>query len=220
MRRHTGDVLLNSSMTGAQGVVIIPTAFSSGQIGASLVNTAKLRKVVRLNLKDFKAGDRFCTYTLTGNEGEDFSRKVYVNGTGNNLPAGGPDDYASIKANSTIIGDEIRIIMPPLSAVYVLIEPGTKTLAINNEVTAAEVPSENADITIYPNPSDGTFYIKNLPPDVNRIEIKDMKGSSMVSKSGEINSDEEIMHVHLAPGIYFISFSGDGFSATRKLIIK
>lgn len=220
MRRHTGDVMLNSSMTGAAGVVITPTAFSSGQIGASLVNTSKIRKVVRLNLKDFKAGNRFYTYTLTGNEGEDFSRKVYVNGAGNNLPAGGPDTYETIRANSTIIGDEIRIIMPPLSAVYILIEPGTKTLAINNEVTAVEKLPEDADITIYPNPSGGIFHIKNLPSGTQKIEIKDMKGNSLFSKSGEIGADEEAIHLHLVPGIYFIIFGGDNFFATRKLIIK
>jgi hypothetical protein len=220
MRRHTGDVLLNSSMTGAAGVVITPTAFSSGQTGASLVNTSKVRKVVRLNLKDFRVGDRFYTYTLTGNEGEDFSRKVYVNGTGTNLPSGGPDGYETIKSSSTIIGDEIRIIMPPLSAVYVLIEPGTKTLAINNEVTAADVPSQDQDITIYPNPSGGTFHIMDLPADVNMIEIKDLKGRSLFSKSGDINTDDELLHVPLAPGVYFISFSGDSFIFTRKLIIR
>jgi aspartate 1-decarboxylase len=220
MRRHAGDVMLNSSMTGAPGVVIIPTAFSSGQIGASLINTAKISKVVRLNLKDFKAGDRFYTYTLTGNEGEDFSRKVYVNGTGNNLAAGGPVDYETIKANATLIGDEIRIKMPPLSAVYVLIEPGTRTLTINNEVTAVESSLADEEISIYPNPSEGSFHIKNLPRNVSRIEIKDMKGSTRFSKSGEISSSEEIANVPLAPGVYFISIKGKGFNVTRKLVIK
>ena len=56
MRKHTGDVLLKSSMTGAPAVVVIPTAFSSGQIGASLINTAKVKKVVRLNLKGLQGG--------------------------------------------------------------------------------------------------------------------------------------------------------------------
>ena len=111
MRRHTGDVLLNSTMTGASGVVITPTAFSSGQIGASLVNTSKVRKVVRLNLKDYKVGERFYTYTLTGTEGEDFSRKVFVNGTGGTLAAGGPSDYETLKADGYIIGDEIKIVL-------------------------------------------------------------------------------------------------------------
>ncbi len=138
MRRHTGDVLLNSAVTGAPGVVITPTAFSSGQIGASLVNTTRVRKVVRLNLKDYKVGERFYTYTLTGTEGEDFSRKVFINGTGGTLAAGGPVNYETLKANGYVIGEEIKIILPPLSAVYVLVEPGTKELTINNVVTAME----------------------------------------------------------------------------------
>ena len=94
--------------------------------------------MVRLNLKDYKVGDRFYTYTLTGTEGEDFSRKVFVNGAGPALVAGGPADYESIKASSSLIGEEIKIVLPPLSAVYVLVEPGTKTLAINNESHQSE----------------------------------------------------------------------------------
>ncbi len=103
MQKFTGDVLLSSTMTGADGMVVIPTAFHSGQVGVTLVNTTRLKKVVRLNIADFGFGDRYYTYTLTGTEGEDFSRKVYVNGFGNDLVAGGPEKYDSIKANAFLI---------------------------------------------------------------------------------------------------------------------
>jgi hypothetical protein len=220
MRKHTGDVLLNSSMTGATGVVVIPTAFSSGQTGASLVNTAKVQKVVRLNLKNYKVGDRFYTYTLTGTEGEDFSRKVFVNGTGSVLIAGGPENYKSIKANSSVIGEEIRIKLPPLSAVYVLIEPGTKTLAVNNEVTSVGLTPADDQIMIYPNPSDGSFTVKDLPEFVSRIEIQDMIGVTVFLKDNGIDASETQLHTGLAPGMYLISFIGDGQSVTKKLVIK
>jgi len=220
MRKHTGDVLLNSSMTGAPAVVVIPTAFSSGQIGASLINTAKIKKVVRLNLKDYKVGDRFYTYTLSGTEGVDFSRKVFVNGVGPALVAGGPADYESIKASSSLIGEEIRIIIPPLSAVYVLVEPGTKTLAINNEVTSTGTTPEDDLIIIYPNPSEGSFTVKYLPEFVSRIEIQDIRGATVFVKDIGIDAPETQLHTGLVPGVYLISFSGDGHSVTRKLAIK
>jgi aspartate 1-decarboxylase len=220
MRKHTGDVLLNSSMTGASAVVIIPTAFSSGQIGASLINIAKVKKVVRLNLKDYKVGDRFYTYTLTGTEGQDFSRKVFVNGTGPALVAGGPADYESIKAGSSLITEEIRIVLPPLSAVYVLVEPGTKTLAINNEVTSAAVTPEEGQISIYPNPSDGSFTVRNIPGFVSRIEIQDLNGVTVFSKENGTDTSETKLTTRLTPGTYLISFRGKDRSVTKKIIIK
>ena len=220
MRKHTGDVLLNSSMTGASAVVVIPTAFSSGQIGASLINTAKVKKVVRLNLKDYKVGDRFYTYTLTGTEGQDFSRKVFVNGTGPSLVAGGPADYESIKAGSSLITEEIRIVLPPLSAVYVLVEPGTKTLAINNEVTSVRVTPEDSQISIYPNPSDGSFTIKNIPGFVSRIEIQDLNGATVFSQENGADTSETKLTTRLTPGTYLISFRGKERSVTKKIIIK
>ena len=220
MRRHTGDVLLNSSMTGATGVVIIPTAYSSGQIGASLINTAKVRKVVRLNLKNYKAGERYYTYTLTGTEGEDFSRKVFVNGSGNTLEAGGPENYKSIKANSSVTGDEIKIILPPLSAVYILVEPGTKTLAINNEVTSVDLTPSEDNILFFPNPSDGSFTVKNMPENVNRIEIMDLKGTVVFIKNDLAGASELLLQTGLVPGAYLINFRDGNHSITRKLIIN
>jgi hypothetical protein len=220
MRRHTGDVLLNSAITGAPGVVIAPTAFSSGQLGASLVNTTRVRKVVRLNLKDFKAGDRFYTYTLTGTDGEDFSRKVYVNGTGGSLPAGGPLNYESIKANGYLTGDEIKIVLPPLSAVYLLVEPGTKVLAINNVVTAVDHNGAEGEFVVYPNPSSGSFTIGNMPGNAGIIEITDLRGGVLYRKTKEKGSPETTIDPRLPAGIYLICLQTEGHTLTKKLIIK
>lgn len=220
MRRHTGDVLLNSAVTGATGVVITPTAFSSGHIGASLVNTTKVRKVVRLNLKDYGVGERFYTYTLTGTEGQDFSRKVFVNGIGGNLAAGGPDGYEAIKADAVVIGEEIRINLPPLSAVYLLVEPGTKQLAINNEVTSAERVREDDALTVWPNPSHGTFTVRNIPGNVNRIEISDLHGSFLLRRETARGEQELTLSTSMKPGIYLVTLYGDNYTVTRKLIIK
>jgi aspartate 1-decarboxylase len=179
-----------------------------------------VRKVVRLNLKNYRVGERYYTYTLTGTEGEDFSRKVFVNGSGNALVAGGPEDYATIKAKSSVIGDEIKIVLPPLSAVYLLIEPGTKTLAINNQVTSAGLTPAEDQIIVYPNPSDGSFTVKNLPGNVSRIEIQDLKGTMVFTKNDVANSSEVSLHTGLAPGVYLINFRIDNHSVVRKLIIK
>jgi aspartate 1-decarboxylase len=220
LQRHTGDVLLNSSMTGATGIVTIPTAFSSGHISAAIVNTTKIQKVVRLNLKNRKVGERYYTYTLSGTTGEDFSRKVFVNGLGTPLVAGGPSDYLAIKANSSLIGDEIRLKIPPLSAVFILIEPGTKELVINNEVTAIEKPSLDENITIFPNPGSGDFTITGIPANVTGVDIKDINGRSVYQKQNGINIPEENFKLRLLPGIYFITLKGYNRNITRKLVVK
>lgn len=220
MRRHTGDVLLKSTVTGAPGVVITPTAFSSGHIGASLVNTTKVRKVVRLNLKDYGVGDKFYTYTLTGTEGVDFSRKVFVNGSGNNLEAGGPDNYETLKARAVVIGDEIKFILPPLSAVYILVEPGSKTLAINNEITSVNSVIPDADFLIWPNPSTGTITAGNLPPGTGRIEISDIRGSILLKREVTNDGSDLTLSTGLKKGVYFIRLSGAGSTVTKKLIIN
>lgn len=220
MRRHTGDVLLKSAVTGAPGVVVTATAFSSGHLGASLVNTAKVRKVVRLNLKDYGVGERFYTYTLTGTEGEDFSRKVFVNGTGGTLAAGGPLNYEAIKANAVIIGDEIRIDLPPLSAVYLLVEPGTKQLAVNNEVTSVSPTVSDDTVVVWPNPSPGSFTLENLPDNVMRVEISDLRGSVALRKEPEEGARELVFSTGLPPGIYLATIIGKSYIVTKKIIIK
>jgi len=220
MRRHTGDVLLRSTVTGAQGVVITPTAFSSGHLGASIVNTTKVHKVVRLNLKDYGVGDRFYTYTLTGTEGQDFSRKVFVNGTGGTLTAGGPDSYETIRADAVVIGDEIRINLPPLSAVYILVEPGTRQLAISNEVTSADPVRSDDSVTIWPNPSEGNFTVTGMPDHVSRMEISDLRGNLLLSRETGRGEHEVTLDTDFVSGIYLVTLYGDNYTVTRKLIIK
>ena len=220
LRKFTGDVLLNSTITGAPGVNVIPTAFHSGQVGAAIVNTSKTQKVVRLNLKNFRAGERYYTYTLTGTAGIDFSRKVFVNGIGNTLVAGGPADYESIKANSSVIGDEIRIKADPLSVIFILIEPGTKELVINNEVTSVERPSYNSTVGIFPNPAPGSFTVTGIPPLTASIEIKDISGRTVFTVNEPPFSTDKKLITSLLPGVYFLILEDKDHRTTKKLIIK
>jgi len=220
MQKFTGDVLLNSAMTGAAGMVVIPTAFQSGQVGVILINTARIQKVVRLNIADFGFGDRYYTYILTGTAGEDFSRKVYVNGTGNELVAGGPEDYESIKADAFLIADEVKIKAPPLSVTCVLIEPGTRELVINNEVTSVDENDDTATIDIFPNPSSGMVSISTIPPDITEIEISDLCGKRVYIHPADFTGTDITLDLNLLPGIYFINLSGSDHRITKKLIIR
>jgi hypothetical protein len=220
LQKFTGDVLLNYSSTGATGIVMIPTAFHSGQFGGAIINTTRIQKVVRLNIKNFRFGDRYYIYTLTGSPNVDFSRKVFVNDLSNSLSAGGPDDYESIKANSSTINDEIKIMAPPLSAVFVLVEAGTKELIINNQVTAAEKSRYDENVEIYPNPAHGAFKITNIPAGVSVIEIKDFTGRTVYREDDNIGIPDATLTINLLPGIYVVKLYGKNQHFTKKLVVN
>lgn len=221
LQKFTGDVMLNSTIAGTPGIEIIPTAFNSGQVGAAIINTSKIQKVVRLNIKNFKFGDRYFTYTLTGNTGEDFSRKVFINGIGNNLDAGGPDNYESIKANSSLITDEIRIKIPPLSVTYVLVEPGDKELTVNEDVAGVRTISEIDNIRVIPNPSNCQFSIINIPEDIDKLEILNISGRIIYTETVSGNTYYgNTARCQLAPGVYFLQLKSMRRGIVKKLVVN
>jgi len=220
LQRFTGDVLLKSYQVGGSGVTIIPTAFKSGQVGAAIINTASYDKTVRLNIKNFGFGNRYYTYTLTGTAGETFSRKVYVNGTGNSLVAGGPDNYETLNAYSSNIGDEIRITLPARSSTFVLIENGTKELVVNDNITDVNETGDEDNIIIYPNPADEEFNIINIPSCIKAIEIRDLTGRTLYhDQAGKFDQNITI-ESRLTPGIYFVTLYGGSKPITRKLVVR
>jgi hypothetical protein len=221
LQKFTGDIMLNSTMVGGSGIVTIPTAFQSGQVGTVIINTTRNQKVVRLNIQNFKFGDRYYTYTLTGNPNEDFSRKVFVNGIGGTTSAGGPGNYESLKANSSLIIDEVRIKVPLLSVTYVLVEPGNKELIINEDIVGENKIPVNDYIRVLPNPSNGQFSIINIPEDIDKIEILNISG--MIVYSDAINGNifyGNAAKTPLAPGIYFVHLKGKGTNLVKKLVIS
>ena len=62
--------------------------------------------------------------------------------------------------------------------IFVLVEPGTRELIVNNEVPVDEIPSGD-EIVIYPNPGNGTFTITNIPHNLTALEIKDFLGRTV-----------------------------------------
>jgi hypothetical protein len=77
---------------------------------------------VQLDFKNFKPGGRYYWYVLTGGDGvSSFSRKVFVNGSGPSGIAGGPADYASLKAFSANASQGVKVSLPPMSVVCMVI---------------------------------------------------------------------------------------------------
>jgi hypothetical protein len=220
LQKYTGDVLLNSTINGNPKIVIFPTAFHSGQAGTAIVNMGTTQQTLRLNIENFRFGDRYYTYTLTGIPNTDFSRKVYVNDIGNSLDAGGPDDYENIKANSSQISDEIRIKIPPISVTYVLVEPGDKELIINDIVGVNDIPEVNS-ICVSPNPADGQFSILNIPDGFDKIEFFNISGIIINTDiiSGNTYHGDTSKN-HLEHGVYLLKLSGNGKRFVVKLVVN
>ncbi|GAB3027590.1 hypothetical protein GCM10027051_35650 [Niabella terrae] len=99
------------------------SSFSSGEMGAVLINSATTAKSVELQIDNFLKGDDYYWYTLNGGtDNGAFSRQVYVNGKGPAGVAGGPADYTSIPAYRASAAQGIRVTVPAQAAVYLVVD--------------------------------------------------------------------------------------------------
>src|SRR5690606_36589501 len=98
------------------------STFSSGEISLTLVNHGAMARNVQLDFKNFRPGNRFYWYVLSGGDGSGFSRKVLVNGSGPAGISGGPDNYASLEAYAAGALQGIRVALPPMSVVCMVVE--------------------------------------------------------------------------------------------------
>jgi hypothetical protein len=152
MQKYLGDILLKTKIKGTADIAAYPSSFSSGQKAAVLVNKGYYDQNLRINFQNGTIGDRYYYYTLIG--GTDvpaditrpFSRKVYVNGNGPSLVAGGPLSYDTLKAYSSLVGSQVIIPVPPFSVTYLLVDSGNRQLTINDSISALITWNNPADI--------------------------------------------------------------------------
>jgi hypothetical protein len=154
MQRFMGDVMVNSTIKGSSAIVAYSSTFRSGQVASMIVNKGSAEQYVRVNVENKKVGSRYYYYTLVGGTDDvpadvtrPFSRKVYVNGQGPSLVAGGPMNYPTLKANSGVIDNEIVVDAPPYSVTYLMIDSGSTELAINDTLRPTIQWSNPAAIT-------------------------------------------------------------------------
>lgn len=123
MQKMLGDRCINASVSGGSNINAYASTFSSGEIGVTLVNQSSSAQTIQLAYKNFNAGKKFYWYTLTGGtDNGSFSRKVFVNNQGTNLPAGGPSSYATVKAYSANASNGVYVKLPPMSVVYMVVD--------------------------------------------------------------------------------------------------
>lgn len=122
-QKFLGDRLINSSIASNTNVETYASSFSSGQVALTLVNKSTTAQTLEIKVQNFRMGSRYYWYTLSGGDDNgEFSRKVYVNGKTSSEAAGGPADYASLKAYSSSTQGGIKITIPSRSVVCMAID--------------------------------------------------------------------------------------------------
>ena len=122
-QKFLGDRLVSSSIQNTTDIVTYASSYTSGEVGITLLNKSTDAKTVEVKIQNFRKGDRFYWYTLTGgNDNGEFSRKVFVNERGSDYISGGPSNYASIKAYSSLAVNGIRVTVPARAVVFMAID--------------------------------------------------------------------------------------------------
>jgi hypothetical protein len=122
-QKFLGDRFITSSVANNANLETYASSFSSGQVGIAIVNKGTSAQDVRLNIQNFRIGNRFYWYTLSGgNDNGEFSRKVFVNNQGPGSVSGGPANYTSIKAFSATTANGVKVNVPARSVVHLVVD--------------------------------------------------------------------------------------------------
>ena len=129
LQRTIGDQLLQSHVKGDTTIHAYASRFSSGELSAAIVNSDTVAKTITIEPKHLEqpphsrgSGPMYYWYSLQGgNDNGEFSARVFVNGKGPDLAAGGPADYTTLKANAAAVSGGIRLTVPARGAVFVVI---------------------------------------------------------------------------------------------------
>ncbi len=122
LRKMLGDRLVSTAVETATSIKAYGSLFSSGEVGVILANTDSVAKTVAIKPDHWPAGRCFYWYALEGGrDNGEFSRKVQVNGHGTSAVAGGPSDYATLKADFSYTDKGIKVFLPARGAVFVVI---------------------------------------------------------------------------------------------------
>lgn len=143
------------------------------------------------------------------------------------------DNILSLTAGNTSSSGE-NLIIPtsfPTGNAYIIIEAdATKLISeadetnnidnipiiINSNVSVPAL-NDNNNVTIYPNPNQGSFFIKFLKDDNYSIKITDMLGNIVFSLN--TNQSDNFINLQCLNGIYLLIIESHDFNYCTKMII-
>lgn len=118
-----GDRLVPTTVVGNQNIKAYASTYTTGQSNVTVLNTSGTAQNIEIKTKNLSVGTRYYWYSLAGeNDNGEFSRKVKVNDEGTTNVAGGPQNYATLKAKSAVTTNGIRVTVPAWGSVYVMID--------------------------------------------------------------------------------------------------
>jgi hypothetical protein len=121
-QKFLGDRLI-SATSSTSDIVSYASSYSSGEVGVMMINTSTVDKAVEVKVNNFRKGNRFFWYTLTGaGDNGEFSRKVIVNGETTTAVSGGPPNYKTIAPMSAFVAGGVRVTVPARAVVFMTIE--------------------------------------------------------------------------------------------------
>lgn len=217
LQKFCGDHLIGSSVAGSSDILSYATAFSSGQLGLALFNKGSSNHTVKINFQDFAPGNRYYWYTLNGsNDNGEFSGQVIINGNPPTNASGGPLNYASLKPNSAAADNDIKLTLPPRSAVHLLVERNNGPTATN------DIDPAGKKIQVLNNPSDdGSFMLK-----MNGFSGTDRFDMNIFDATGKVVYTTRFAYSAIVPfnlyfssGLYHIKLQTKQGTTTRKLVI-
>jgi hypothetical protein len=116
-----GDQLITSTVSGNGDIVCYASKYSAGSaIGAIVVNKGSTDQVVSIAIPGNATLKYYYYYTLQGDQGVEFSRKVYINGQGPAGASGGPANYLSLPAYRSPVSGGIKVKVPTNGVVYIV----------------------------------------------------------------------------------------------------
>lgn len=216
-QQYFGDRMVASTVSDTSNIVCYASTFSSGQCGLVLVNKGTAAQVVKMDFFNFTPGNRYYWFTLTGGtDNGDFSRQVLVNGNGPSGISGGPDNFASLAANSAPCNNDVVVSVPARASVYMLVE--------KSDVTAVtDIDPGNKLVRIYPNPSrTGNFdlYLSGFNPG-DRFEIRVVNALGQVLYQERTGNVSKIpLHLSLRSGVYGVQVQTPRGITTKTLLVR
>lgn len=210
-QKYFGDMMIKSTVDGSSDIIAYASKFNgSGQTGMVVVNKGTAEKLIKLNISNFKYGEKYYVYTLVG-DGSEFSRKVFVNGQTTKFEGGGPENYDTLAPISyKIIDNEIVIKAPARSSNYVLIE-------------SSEVP-ENPVVSKIQLEKDTFRTVMGQTCQINYTVYDTSNAIVQVTPhwyfSPEASVNNNGVFLSYKPGIYTVMAQIDAFVDTTTIIVS
>ncbi|MEK7255642.1 MAG: T9SS type A sorting domain-containing protein, partial [Bacteroidota bacterium] len=93
------------------------------------------------------------------------------------------------------------------------------TLFFHGYEVEAQAP-EPTDIVVFPNPSDGVFYVRMKMEELNGYQLFDLAGRRLAVDAQFREGDFMVDLRRLAAGIYFLEINREGKRHVRKLVVN